>query len=145
MQRIICKHSLAKKPLQRYVCNMTDEERPRPGRGARNLDMESLKALSHPLRVQMLDALSVYGPATASGLAERLAESSGATSYHLRQLEKHGFVREVEGRGTTRERWWERVPRAISIENKEYRDSPAAMAASKLVLNEWTDTRERRL
>ena len=81
---------------------MTDEQQPRPTRRGRDLDMESLKALSHPLRVQLLDALSVYGPATASGLAERLGESSGATSYHLRQLERHGFVRELQARGTGR-------------------------------------------
>ena len=67
----------------------------------RQLDMESLKALAHPLRVQILDTLSTYGQFTASGLAERLGESSGATSYHLRQLERHGF--EI-GRASCRER-----------------------------------------
>jgi DNA-binding transcriptional ArsR family regulator len=66
--------------------------------------VESLKALARPLPVQILDVLSTYGAQTASGLAERLGESSGATSYHLRQLERHAFVREVEGRGTARER-----------------------------------------
>jgi len=124
---------------------MTEEEVARPRRGARNLDMESLKALSHPLRVQMLDALSVYGPATASGLAERLAESSGATSYHLRQLEKHGFVREVEGRGTTRERWWERVPGGINIGYPEIDVSPAGRSASQLIYREFRISQERLL
>jgi DNA-binding transcriptional ArsR family regulator len=63
------------------------------------LEGARLKALAHPLRVQLLDALSTYGPATASALGERLGESSGATSYHLRQLEKSGFVREDAARG----------------------------------------------
>ncbi|HVD27899.1 MAG TPA: hypothetical protein VNC79_05290, partial [Mycobacteriales bacterium] len=31
---------------------------------------------------------------------------SGSTSYHLRQLEAYGFVEEVEGQGSARERWW---------------------------------------
>src|SRR5688572_10834361 len=93
-----------------------DRDAPRPERSAAphgapvhdgELDLESLKGLAHPLRVKILDLLSTYGPATATGLAERLGESSGATSYHLRQLARHGFVREVEGRGTGRERWWE--------------------------------------
>ena len=35
-----------------------------------------------------------------------VGESSGATSYHLRQLAAYGFVEEVEGQGTARERWW---------------------------------------
>ena len=143
MQRIICKESVAKVTLQCYLCNMSNTEPASAHHGG--IDLESLKALAHPLRVKIVDTLSTYGAHTASGLAEKLGESSGATSYHLRQLEKHNFVREVEGKGTARERWWERVPRAISLENKEYRDSPAAKAASKIVLDEWTDTRERRL
>jgi DNA-binding transcriptional ArsR family regulator len=109
------------------------------------LDLESLKALAHPLRVKIIDVLSTYGAHTASGLADKLGESSGATSYHLRQLEKHSFVREVEGKGTARERWWERVPVPISIDNRDVRESPSGKAASKLVFNEWVDSRERRV
>lgn len=107
----------------------------------RQLDMESLKALAHPLRVQILDTLSTYGQFTASGLAERLGESSGATSYHLRQLEKHGFVREVEGKGTGRERWWERMPGAINLNAAELGDTPANRAATKTVLRQWERNR----
>ena len=110
----------------------------------RTIDMTSLKALAHPLRVQLLDALSAYGPATASALAERFGESSGATSYHLRQLEKHGFVREDATRGVGRERWWERVPQPISVEVERDAD-PAERAASELILGEWQRSRERRL
>lgn len=114
-------------------------------RPSRDLDMVSLKALSHPLRVQLLDALSVYGPATASGLAERLAESSGATSYHLRQLERHGFVRELDGRGTGRERWWERIPVPINIGAPGSDATPAARSASQLIYREFRISQERLL
>lgn len=107
----------------------------------RQLDIESLKALAHPLRVQLLDTLSTYGSFTASGLADRLGESSGATSYHLRQLEKHGFVREVEGKGTGRERWWERTPGAINVTAKGAGDTPAARAASQTIVRQWDRTR----
>ena len=107
----------------------------------RQLDMESLKALAHPLRVQIFDTLSTYGQFTASGLAERLGESSGATSYHLRQLERHGFVREVEGRGTGRERWWERMPGAINLNATELEDTPANRAATKTVMRQWERNR----
>lgn len=115
-----------------------------PLENERRIDMTSLKALAHPLRVQLLDALSAYGPATASALAERFGESSGATSYHLRQLEKHGFVREDTSRGVGRERWWERVPQPISVEVDADTD-PAQRAASELVLGEWQRTRTQRL
>ena len=107
----------------------------------RQLDMESLKALAHPLRVQILDTLSTYGQFTASGLAERLGESSGATSYHLRQLERHGFVREVEGRGTGRERWWERMPGAINLNATDIEHTPATLAASKTIVRQWSRSR----
>jgi DNA-binding transcriptional ArsR family regulator len=108
----------------------------------RVIDLDGLKALAHPLRVRLVDTLSTYGPATASGLAERLGESSGATSYHLRQLEKHGFVREVEGRGTARERWWERVPGSMQIGAPETRATPAGRSASRLVEREFLAHRE---
>ncbi len=117
------------------------EENPQPAPANRQLDMESLKALAHPLRVQILDTLSTFGDFTASGLAERLGESSGATSYHLRQLERHGFVREVEGKGTGRERWWSRMPGAINLDATEMDDSPAARAVTKTVVREWERSR----
>ena len=105
-------------------------------------DLDGLKALAHPLRMQIIEALSTHGDDTASGLAERLGESSGATSYHLRQLEKHGFVREVAGRGTARERWWERVPGPIHIGSDELDSSEAARAASRVIMREWLHHRE---
>jgi DNA-binding transcriptional ArsR family regulator len=111
----------------------------------RKLDLESLKVLAHPLRVQLLEELSVHGSFTASGLAERLGESSGATSYHLRQLERHGFVREVEGRGTGRERWWERVPGGINLTPEGIVETEAGRAASAVVMREWEQTRTSQL
>ena len=66
---------------------------------------EGLKALSHPGRLRMLGLLRER-PATATMLATRLGLNSGATSYHLRQLEKHGFIVEDTTRGNARDRWW---------------------------------------
>jgi DNA-binding transcriptional ArsR family regulator len=109
------------------------------------LEMAALKGLAHPLRVAIIDALSAYGAATASSLAERLGESSGATSYHLRQLEKHGFVREDTTRGSGRERWWERVPRPISLNATELGPTGAEREASDLVMAEWQRNRQKRL
>jgi len=114
----------------------------RPTEGMRSLDMTSLKALAHPLRVKIVDTLSTYGAHTASGLAARLGESSGATSYHLRQLEKHGFVRENTERGSGRERWWERAPEGITVEPIEYPPSSAERAASDLLTREWQANRD---
>jgi DNA-binding transcriptional ArsR family regulator len=69
-------------------------------------DVRALRALAHPLRSRLLGLLRLHGPATASQLGRAVGESSGSTSYHLRQLAAYGFVEEVEGEGTARERWW---------------------------------------
>ncbi|WP_120522970.1 ArsR family transcriptional regulator [Arthrobacter celericrescens] len=111
----------------------------------RKVDTASLKALAHPLRVQILEMLSRYGAQTACGLADLLGESSGATSYHLRQLAKFDFVREVEGKGTARERWWERPRGAIQITSPELATSPATQEASRLVSREFERTRQAAL
>lgn len=111
----------------------------------RDLDVVALKALAHPLRVQIFDALSTYGSFTASGLAERLGESSGATSYHLRQLEKHGFVREVDGKGTSRERWWERTPGAVNIGSHGAADTPAGRSAATMIFRQMRYNEDRLL
>jgi DNA-binding transcriptional ArsR family regulator len=69
-------------------------------------DVDELRTLAHPLRQRILRHLGQHGPATASILGKALAETSGATSYHLRMLAKHGFVEEVPERAHGRERWW---------------------------------------
>ena len=69
-------------------------------------DVRALRALSHPLRNRLLGLLRLNGPSTASQLGRVVGESSGSTSYHLRQLAAYGFVEEAEGHGNARERWW---------------------------------------
>ena len=93
------------------------------------LDSASLKALAHPLRLDLLRALRAHGADTASGLGRRLGESSGATSYHLRQLERHGFVEEDRARGTGRDRWWRAVHRMTTWRDSEFDADPAAVEA----------------
>jgi DNA-binding transcriptional ArsR family regulator len=69
-----------------------------------------LRGLAHPLRLRILDLLGDE-PSTSSILARRLGESTGATSYHLRALERAGWIEEDTDRGSGRERWWRRVTR----------------------------------
>jgi DNA-binding transcriptional ArsR family regulator len=73
--------------------------------GEVRLDPKNLKGLAHPMRLRLLGALREFGPATSSMLAGRLGESSGATSYHLRQLAAFGFIAE-DPRPSKKERWW---------------------------------------
>jgi len=119
---------------------MTDEQHD----GPRTVGLDAIRALAHPLRVQLFSALTSFGPATASALAARLGESSGSTSYHLRQLEKHGFVREDISRGNGRDRWWERVPGAIELLGPELDSSEAGRAAGELVETEMQRLEQER-
>ncbi|GAA4504657.1 helix-turn-helix domain-containing protein [Actinoallomurus oryzae] len=73
-------------------------------------DLEALKALAHPRRQKMLEHLALHGPATSASLARALGLNTGATSYHLRELAKHGFVEELADKAHGRERWWRAVP-----------------------------------
>ncbi|MER5260158.1 helix-turn-helix domain-containing protein [Streptomyces sp. NPDC002855] len=73
-------------------------------------DLRVLKALAQPRRQQMLQHLTVHGPATSATLARALGLNTGATSYHLRELARYGFVEETTGTGHGRERWWRAIP-----------------------------------
>lgn len=69
-------------------------------------DPGALRALTHPRRLALLGLLRREGPLTATQAAALLpGESSGSTSYHLRQLARYGLVEEAEG-GTGRRRPW---------------------------------------
>jgi DNA-binding transcriptional ArsR family regulator len=96
------------------------------------LDARSLRGLAHPLRVRLLGLLREHGPATASGLARTVGESSGVTSYHLRQLEAHGFVVDDDTpRGSRRERWWKAAHRMTVLEPLPDADQETTLLADE--------------
>lgn len=97
----------------------------------KRLDTTSLRALAHPLRVRLLGALRIHGPATATMLAERLGESSGATSYHLRALAEHDFIVEDTERNRGRQRWWKSAQEMTSWSSADFVDDPEARAADE--------------
>lgn len=111
---------------------MTDTATPEPQPYV--VGSESLKGLAHPLRLRLLAELHARGSATASQLGVALGESSGSTSYHLRQLHRHGFVEEDAGQGTARERVW--IPRrgGWTLPTNDLLEDPANAAAVDLVL-----------
>jgi DNA-binding transcriptional ArsR family regulator len=76
-------------------------------------DPRAMRALAHPLRLRMLRLLQQEGPATATTLARICDESTGATSFHLRQLAKYGFIEDAPNQGGGRERWWRARARGL--------------------------------
>lgn len=113
----------------------------RPSTSARSLGPEDLKAFTHPLRMAMYTALRDQGSATASQLARRLGESSGQTSYHLRQLERHGFVEDDPEHTGRRDRWWRAV--GFSVEDRTLLDDPASALAVRTLLDQDVADRTR--
>jgi DNA-binding transcriptional ArsR family regulator len=82
--------------------------------GRRITDPRALRALSHPVRLALLEVLRDEGPLTATQAAERVGESASNCSFHLRTLAKYGFVEEA-GSGTGRQRPWRTVDRALVV------------------------------
>lgn len=102
---------------------------------------EKLKGLAHPLRSKMFTMLSNKGPATATQLAQALGESSGATSYHLRQLAKYGLIEEDPRDDNAKERWWRRTPGAVNVSPPKSGESPAGKAQRELYYRLWQQER----
>jgi hypothetical protein len=122
----------------------------------KQLDGPSLRALAHPLRMRLLAELRYHGPATATRLGERLGESSGATSYHLRVLASHGFVvDDTEAHGARgRERWWRAAHDMTSWTPGQVAADPDTLAAEDWmtgylgrmavrVIDDWVARRSR--
>jgi DNA-binding transcriptional ArsR family regulator len=92
-------------------------------------DVRALRALAHPLRGKLLGHLRTYGPSTATRLGQEFGESSGSTSYHLRQLATYGFVAEVPDEGNGRDRWWRARHRSTHFDTEDFLDDPAGREA----------------
>ncbi|MEV7198185.1 helix-turn-helix domain-containing protein [Streptomyces sp. NPDC093510] len=121
---------------------MTEQPRQPQPRKVHHLDARTLRGLAHPLRMRLLSSLRLDGPATASQLAARLGESSGATSYHLRQLAEYGFVEDDPGRGKGRERWWRSVHQGTWTDEDLIRDrAPEVQGALSTLLFEYATQR----
>lgn len=76
-------------------------------------DPRALRALAHPIRLELMGLLRRGGPLTATQAGEQVGESPASCSFHLRQLAKYGLVEEAGG-GRGRERPWQAT--AISTE-----------------------------
>lgn len=118
------------------------------------LDATALKALAHPLRVQILRILQLRSRASVTSLAAELSETTGATSYHLRQLARHGFVEEFstdeageagDKRVGRKQRWWRMAVDQIHMTGFEFMANEETREAVGFLLREYQADRSRRL
>jgi len=68
-------------------------------------DPKALRALAHPLRLDLLDRLMSFGEQTAAQCAEAVGSTASNCSYHLRALARVGLV-EAGSSNDARERPW---------------------------------------
>lgn len=120
------------------------------------VDAAALKAMAHPMRVQIMRILQLRKRASVTSLADELGETTGATSYHLRQLAKFGFVEEFEpdepgdddpdartaGR---KQRWWRMSVDQIHMTGFEFMRNEDTREAAGFLLREFQADRSRRM
>jgi DNA-binding transcriptional ArsR family regulator len=117
----------------------------------KELDAASLRALAHPLRVRILRILEVRQQVSVTGLAEELGETTGAVSYHLRQLARHGLVEEGdaddagERRPGRRRRLWRPAVDEIHLSGTAFLRDEDTREAAGFLLRELEAGRSRRL
>ncbi|MCW2497016.1 winged helix-turn-helix domain-containing protein [Jatrophihabitans sp.] len=114
---------------------------------------ESLKAMAHPLRVEMLRLLQLRQRASVTSLAAELGETTGAISYHLRQLARHGFVEEFTPEADAalprspgrQQRWWRMAVDEIHTTGFGMLGDDSTRAAADFVLRDSAEARSRAL
>jgi predicted transcriptional regulator len=110
---------------------------PQDDHGRLNLtDPKAIRALAHPLRWSLLDALEQAGTLTATQAGEMLGESPANCAFHLRTLAKYGFVEEAGG-GRGRVRPWRL--RYDSMRLRSFQDDPEATQAAHALTQVWLD------
>jgi DNA-binding MarR family transcriptional regulator len=94
-------------------------------------DLDTLRALTHPTRIALIETLVIRGAMTATEAAEHVGESPSSCSFHLRQLQRFGFVEEAGG-GHGRSRPWRMTELGLSFSTEEG-DTATKIAAQTLM------------
>jgi predicted ArsR family transcriptional regulator len=93
-------------------------------------DPLAIRAMAHPVRLDLQALLGKVGPLTAADAARRLGISQALASHHLRQLAKYEFVEPAPGKDN-RERPWRLVSTSQSWRKLDL--SPEAAAAADVL------------
>jgi DNA-binding transcriptional ArsR family regulator len=93
-------------------------------------DVRTMRALAHPVRIALIEALVLGGAMTATEAGERIGESPTTCSFHLRQLAKYGLVEEAGG-GRGRARPWRLTGIGLGLAAPE--DAETELAAGVLL------------
>jgi DNA-binding transcriptional ArsR family regulator len=97
-------------------------------------DPKAIRALAHPLRLDLLQILGSGGPATAAHCGRVLGVSQASCSFHLRQLAKYGFVEEAGPGRDRRERQWRVTQPRLSVRRGTGGDAVVRQQIERLVV-----------
>jgi hypothetical protein len=100
-------------------------------------DPAVMRALAHPLRWALLEALLHAGTLTATQAGEILGETPANCAFHFRTLARYGLIEEAGG-GKGRERPWRRAITGMNLEDTH--DDPQTAAAAGVLGQFWTNT-----
>ncbi|GAA1529793.1 ArsR/SmtB family transcription factor [Kribbella lupini] len=112
-------------------------------------DPLAIRAMAHPVRLDLQALLGKEGPLTAADAARRLGISQALASHHLRQLAKYDFVEPAPGKDN-RERPWRLVSTSQTWRSARLTSEGAAAAdileqlIAERALNNLTDWQQRR-
>jgi DNA-binding transcriptional ArsR family regulator len=115
-----------------------DHERsPEDGAPFRFESPRSIRALAHPARLAIIDALATGEELTATQCAELTGLSPSATAYHLKLLERYGFAETAPPRPDRRERPWRATghPTVVDLDTS----TPAGASAAAAVTVAYID------
>jgi DNA-binding transcriptional ArsR family regulator len=94
-------------------------------------DARTLRALAHPVRIALVQELTLGGAMTATEAAERIGETPTTCSFHLRQLARYGFVEEAGG-GRGRSRPWRLT--SVGMSFTSHPEDPETQLATNAVV-----------
>ncbi|HEY3952594.1 MAG TPA: winged helix-turn-helix domain-containing protein [Streptosporangiaceae bacterium] len=116
-----------------------DKERsPEGGPPYRFENPRTIRALAHPARMAIIDALATGDELTATQCAELTGLSPSATAYHLKLLERYGFAERAPARPDRRERPWRASGRPAHVDLDI--STPAGASAAAAVAAAYIDT-----
>lgn len=141
-------HSVARStpaPVSSPTSRSAEPEPATPGGDVVLTDASAVRALAHPARLLVIDALYAGKVLTATECAELAGITASAMSYHLRALEKYGLVLRARARGDGRERPWMRAGANLSINLHDKGSRAASMSAAELLVANSTEIDRQRL
>jgi DNA-binding transcriptional ArsR family regulator len=93
-------------------------------------DPRAIRALAHPARLAILEALTAGEELTATELATVTGLSPSATSYHLKALAKWGIVEPGQARADGRDRPWKATGRTVDVSSA----TPGSTAPAEIAI-----------